>query len=217
MPCLSPQEIASLSPDTMMLEMGCGPRRVWAGSTAIDINPRSQADVIHDLNDTPWPFPDNSFDIVIAEHVVEHLQDVVRTVEEVHRILRPGGVWYVEVPHFSSHHQHTDPTHLHSFGARSFDYFVPAAGGVYSFHYARADFRKRLARLNGPKRSMLHRLLYRLANKNPSRYESELTWIFPLDTINFELEAVKEPAAVVAAARAPAAVPLALPVHARSR
>jgi len=133
----------------------------------------------------------------------------------VHRILKPGGVWYVEVPHFSSHHHHTDPTHHHSFGARSFDYFVPAAGGVYSFHYARADFLKRRARLNGAKRSLLHRLLYRLANKNPSRYESELTWIFPLDTINFELEAVKEPVMVAPPVRPPVSV--ARPVHAGAR
>jgi ubiquinone/menaquinone biosynthesis C-methylase UbiE len=200
MACLTAEQIAKLPPGTKVLEIGCGPKRVVPGSTAIDINPKSLADVIHDLNQTPWPFPDDSFDIVIAEHVIEHLDDVIRTTEEVHRILKPGGVWYVEVPHFSSHHHHTDPTHRHAFGARSFDYFVPAKGGVYTFHYALADFKKRMARLNGVKTSMLHRWLYKKANKNPTRYESELTWIFPLDSINFELEAIKTPAAAPARA-----------------
>ena len=69
----------------------------------------------------------------------------------------------------------------------------PAPGGAYMFHYSKADFRKRVARLNGAKKSFFHRYLYKLANKNPVRYESELTWIFPLDTINFELEVIKNP------------------------
>jgi SAM-dependent methyltransferase len=207
MACLTPDQLKELPAGTTVLEMGCGPKRLWPGSVAIDVNPRSRADIIHDLNETPWPFSDNSFDIVIAEHVVEHLDNVIKTVEEVHRILKPGGVWYVEVPHFSSHHHHTDPTHRHAFGARSFDYFVPAAGGVYLFHYANADFKKRLARLNGGKKSLLHRLLYHLANKNPYRYESELTWIFPLDTINFELEAIKQPAPREMRVSVPVAVP----------
>jgi predicted SAM-dependent methyltransferase len=191
MAVFTPERLAALSPSVRMLEMGCGPKRIWPHSTAIDVNPRSKADVVHDLNQTPWPFADNTFDFVTAEHVLEHLRDIIAIVEEVHRILKPGGLWLVEVPHFSSHHYHTDPTHTHAFGARSFDYFEPAPGGLYMFHYAKADFKKRAVVLKGAKRNFFHRWLYKKANRNPMRYESDLTWIFPLETVNFELETIK--------------------------
>ena len=48
----------------------------------IDVNPRSNADVLCDLNQYPYPFKDSSFDQVYADNVIEHLTDVVRTVEE---------------------------------------------------------------------------------------------------------------------------------------
>ena len=185
------QVVAGLPAATRVLEMGCGSKRIWPGSVTVDRNLRSVADVLHDLNQLPYPFADNEFDVVIAQHVIEHLEDVIAVVEEVHRILKPNGLWLIEVPHFSSHHFYTDPTHRHPFGARSFDYFVPAPGGCYMFHYANANFRKRRVHLTGPKSSLLHRYLYALANRNPYRYKSELTWIFPLETITFELEALK--------------------------
>lgn len=45
-------------------------------------------------------YPDNSVDEVLASHVLEHLpfRDVNVAVSEMHRVLKPGGVAYVEVP-----------------------------------------------------------------------------------------------------------------------
>jgi len=69
-----------------VLELGCVPKKLWPRSVAVDVNSSAVADVLHDLNVFPYPFPDNSFDVVIAEHVIEHLDDVVRVVEDMHRI-----------------------------------------------------------------------------------------------------------------------------------
>ena len=45
--------------------------------------------------DARWmPFADGSFDIVIANSVVEHIPSIDRVFEEVHRILRPGGAFW---------------------------------------------------------------------------------------------------------------------------
>lgn len=46
--------------------------------------------------------PGESFDAVVMHHVLEHLPDSFATLEEVHRILRPGGIVAVEVPNFGS-------------------------------------------------------------------------------------------------------------------
>lgn len=191
MACLSQKELAELPATTRVLELGCGQLKHWPHSVAIDINPRSIADVIHDLNVTPYPFEDNSFDIVIAEHVVEHLDDVIKVLEEIHRILKPGGRFYMEVPHFSSHHHFTDPTHKHAFSSRSLDYFVPADGGIYLFHYANADFKKIDVRINGPMDNAFLRFINKHANSHKFRFERDFAFIFPRETINFVMEAIK--------------------------
>lgn len=192
MACLTDDELKNLQPTTRVLEIGCGQKKLWPQSIAMDVNPRSVADVIHDLNVFPYPFESNSFDIVIAEHVLEHLPDLIKPIEEIHRILKPGGLLYVEVPHFSSHHFQTDPTHKIRFGVRTFDYFEPAQGGVYLFHYSYADFKKRRVIVNGSNRSRFHRWMTRIVNNHKLGWERDLAWIFPQDSINFELEALKQ-------------------------
>ncbi len=47
-------------------------------------------------------FPDNSFDVVVMWHVLEHVSDPRPTLAEVSRILRPGGMFLVAVPNFGS-------------------------------------------------------------------------------------------------------------------
>ena len=46
------------------------------------------------------PFPDSSFDHVIAAEVLEHIPDDTRVLAEIHRVLRPGGRVAVTVPRF---------------------------------------------------------------------------------------------------------------------
>ena len=47
-------------------------------------------------------FPENSFDVVVMWHVLEHVSDPRPTLAEVARILRPGGIFLVGVPNFGS-------------------------------------------------------------------------------------------------------------------
>lgn len=47
-------------------------------------------------------FPDQSFDVVVMWHVLEHVSDPRPTLAEVSRILRPGGIFLVAVPNFGS-------------------------------------------------------------------------------------------------------------------
>lgn len=47
-------------------------------------------------------FPPESFDIVNLNHVLEHLYEPVKIVNEIYRILKPGGLFYCEVPRQSN-------------------------------------------------------------------------------------------------------------------
>lgn len=47
------------------------------------------------------PFPDNHFDAVLCNHVLEHVADDIKAMNEIHRVLKPGGWAIMQVPFFS--------------------------------------------------------------------------------------------------------------------
>jgi SAM-dependent methyltransferase len=51
---------------------------------------------------TRLSFPDASFDIVYASHVLEHIQDDVRAINEIRRVLSPNGLAILPVPIFGA-------------------------------------------------------------------------------------------------------------------
>jgi SAM-dependent methyltransferase len=89
--------------------------------------------------------PDDSYDLVIVWHVLEHLPDPEGQLREIGRILRPGGLLVVGVPNFGSTEAlwardkwfHLDvPRHLSHFSPKSLRHMFAAAG----LESARVDF-----------------------------------------------------------------------------
>ena len=106
-----------------ILDVGCGWNKT-PGAIGIDANPKTHADVIHDLGSIPYPFPDNEFDDIVCRHVAEHVPDVMSFIAELHRITRPGGRITITTPHYSNPDWATDPTHRNHFNSYSFNCFV---------------------------------------------------------------------------------------------
>jgi SAM-dependent methyltransferase len=46
--------------------------------------------------------PDESFDVVLLNHVIEHIDDPIRTLREVNRILKPEGHFVIETPRYDT-------------------------------------------------------------------------------------------------------------------
>ena len=69
----------------LSLDVGCG-RNKRPGAIGVDSNRNTAADVVADIDRGALPFRDNSFEQVWLVHVIEHVADVVATVEEVHRV-----------------------------------------------------------------------------------------------------------------------------------
>jgi SAM-dependent methyltransferase len=106
-----------------MLDVGCGWNKT-PGAIGIDSNPKTHADVIHDLGSIPYPFPDSEFDEIICRHVAEHVPDVMSFIAELHRVTKPGGRITITTPHYSNPDWATDPTHRNHFNSYSFNCFI---------------------------------------------------------------------------------------------
>ena len=122
-----------------VLDIGCGLNK-YPGSIGVDRNPNARADVIADLDEYPFPFADNSFREVRATHVIEHVGNVVRTMEEFHRLLEPGGCAVIVTPHYTDFSSFCDPTHRWHLNSFSFRFLSEDHGG-YGY-YSAARFRE---------------------------------------------------------------------------
>jgi SAM-dependent methyltransferase len=111
------------SPSKKILDVGCGWNKT-PGAIGIDSNPKSHADVIHDLGDVPYPFADDEFDEVVCHHVAEHVPDVMAFVTELYRITKSGGRINIVTPHYSNPDWATDPTHKNHFNSYTFNCFI---------------------------------------------------------------------------------------------
>lgn len=172
------------------LELGCGRKRT-PGAIGVDINPRVKPDVLWDLNKTPYPFQQDSFHEIICSHVLEHLDNIVKVMEELHRIGTAGCVIRVNAPYFTSINAYMDPTHRHFFTSRTFDYFCSEPPNeLFDLDYSTARFRKRTARvLSMP--GFIKDIVTRWINDHLELYEKRLAFIFPRFEIYYELEVLK--------------------------
>ena len=55
-------------------------------------------DVDHQFDIEEIPYPDNSFDLVFASHVLEYVKNDKKAINEIKRVLRPGGLAFLPVP-----------------------------------------------------------------------------------------------------------------------
>lgn len=115
-----------------ILDVGCGANKT-EGAIGLDNNPRTNADVIHDLGELPYPFADNEFDLVVSNHVVEHVPDVMGFIGELHRVTRPGGRIKLLCPHYTNPDWPNDPTHRNHINSYTFNTFI-AGREVFDFY-----------------------------------------------------------------------------------
>ncbi|MEE0778836.1 MerR family transcriptional regulator [Massilimicrobiota sp. An142] len=102
-----------LHEDSCVLEIGCGNGQLWKENQELiqghivlsDISQgmvddaKKNLENISDINYQCFdclniPYPDESFDIVIANHVFFYLKDLNQALKEIQRILKPGGYLY---------------------------------------------------------------------------------------------------------------------------
>ncbi|NLG66040.1 MAG: class I SAM-dependent methyltransferase [Actinobacteria bacterium] len=151
---------------TDILNLGAGNKPVEnAINHDLRLDPaRPWVTVAWDLNDLPWPWEDNSFDLIVACAVLEHLRiNLLESVAECWRILRPGGILHVKLPYWNSDTSFIDPTHYWRFSLRTLDVFDPdtSYGHKYTFYTPYKWQIIQPARLNDAKTSFSAKLQVR--------------------------------------------------------
>lgn len=175
-----------------ILELGCGFNKT-PGAFGIDIIAGSQADLIHNLDVFPYPFGDDSWDRIICFDVLEHVEDFVRTMEEIWRIARANAIVEVRAPFMSSVNYFSDPTHKRAFTSRSFDYFLPGTP-TFQFGYSKARFELLRCEYDTDQRSFrrgFHRWAHDWANRHKIEYENRYAFLYPIYNIFFNLRVAK--------------------------
>jgi SAM-dependent methyltransferase len=175
-----------------VIELGCG-RRKAKDAIGLDINARSDADVLCDLSANFLPLQDSCCDKVLCFDVLEHIPDFIHAVEEIWRVSKPGAVVEISCPFMSSVNYFSDPTHVRAFTSRSFDYFIE---GTSAFSYAYSDARFQILSVEYDKGQMnerkgIHAWLLKWANHNKQKYEDRYAFIYPVYQIDFVLKVVK--------------------------
>jgi SAM-dependent methyltransferase len=122
------------------LDVGCGDRKT-EGAVGIDIVALPGVDIVHDLDVYPWPLDDGSFDKVLMLNIIEHLDDTIKAMREVHRILKPGGIAHIETVYWNHKYTWSDPQHKHAFTELSWEFFTGKRKEYYTdFKYELVSF-----------------------------------------------------------------------------
>ena len=114
----------------------------------VDIFPGENVDLVFDLNITPWPIENGAAFEVNASHILEHLDNPCRFMDELWRICYPGGLCYIEVPDAANYDlAWADPTHKRPYRLHTFlNYFtvmgvhqLPTVKHAWEFMYLHSD------------------------------------------------------------------------------
>jgi len=121
------------------LDIGCGGNK-QPGFVGLDIRALDGVDIVHDIEEIPWPLPDGCVVVALCSHVVEHINPAkfgfVNVMNEIWRVMKPGGEIVISCPHGSSQGYLQDPTHINALNEQTWTYFDPEAhqGGLYNIY-----------------------------------------------------------------------------------
>lgn len=128
------------------LDLGCGstPRNPYNaeelyGVDIVDFSTDVFKVKVADLNIQPIPYPDNYFDYVTAYDFLEHIPRIlyiegkltnpfIELMNEIYRVLKPGGRFKAHTPYYPHPEAFQDPTHVNFITVETIQYFA----GLYS-------------------------------------------------------------------------------------
>ena len=110
----------------LQLDLGCGSNK-QPGFLGMDVRDVEGVDILHDIEDFPWPLESGSCLTIVASHIVEHIKPwySVDFMDECWRCLELGGKLLIATPYPGSRGFWQDPTHCNGWNEATFQYFDP--------------------------------------------------------------------------------------------
>ena len=166
------------------LNLGSG-KDYKKGWINLDYNKKYNPEVIHNLNKFPYPFKEEEFDYVYCSHILEHVEDLFKALDEIERITKKGGIIQIRVPHFSNGNGYNDLTHRKFFGWFTFKHIED---GYYNQKFNFKIINQRFNFL-AEEHKLMNKLFSWIFNSLPKAfYERFLCWIIPVGEIEIKLQ-----------------------------
>jgi len=174
------------------LNLGCGDD-IKEGWVNLDSSAIDGVEVVHDMEQLPLPFPDQVFEEVLCQDILEHLE-YIPVLRDIHRIMKKGASLTIRVPHFTSKNSYTDPTHKKFFAIRTFSFFTKDSikGRKYYFNFHFEKIGSQIITFEKSSRLFFfNRLVSSVVNMSPRmQYLFESTFLsrlFPAENIIVKL------------------------------
>lgn len=119
-----------------IIDLACGQRKI-PGAIGLDNDAASHADIVTDIT-KKLPFESESIDMVFCLNFLEHTPAFDSVLEEIHRVLKPGGIVHVEVPYYNSFNFGQIPFHCTPFCETTMENFYTPTG-IFA-RYSKAKF-----------------------------------------------------------------------------
>lgn len=108
----------------LCLSIGGGPGRCHPSLVNVNVGPFPNVEVVADAHQLPYA--DNSVDAIFCEAVIEHLARPVTAVQEMYRVLKPGGRVFAATPFLQAYHGY--PHHYQNFTLTGHQHLFTAQG-----------------------------------------------------------------------------------------
>ena len=169
------------------LNIGAGKEK-REGYITLDSSPQVNPDVLANL-EKKLPFKDNSFDEIIGNHILEHINNLNGLMKELNRISKKGAIIKIRVPFYLSVGAFMDPTHKRFFTPFTMDYFC---NSPYNYETTKKVlFKLKKVKLRYTFTRKINKLIDPIINLNHKVYCKFFVGIFPCSEIYFELEVLK--------------------------
>jgi len=108
------------------LDVGCGNNK-HIDCLGIDKRQLEGVDLVHDVENIPWPFKDESCSMILLNHLIEHIKPwlTIDFMNECWRVLEFNGLLILVTPYGFSLRHFQDPTHCNPWVESTPFYFVP--------------------------------------------------------------------------------------------
>ncbi|MBS3088203.1 methyltransferase domain-containing protein [Candidatus Pacearchaeota archaeon] len=168
----------------MKLNLGCGDT-ILKGFVNVDIVKRKDVTVCN-LDKFPLPWKNNSVDYIFCSHLLEHLNDPINFVLELHRISKPGAVINMIVPHFSFCASYAELSHKRP-GVSYLAFGYPEWNKEFEGKF-KVTTKLNFTRVNS---KWLNHIFNPIINLSPILYERFFCYLLPCSEVQFRLKVIK--------------------------